>query len=260
MRLGKSVLLMVVVLNAIWVGAARAQIVCTLGVGPVQQYNPGWDMAPSPRAASELISPWRKSPLHSTGVASRLTASFVGCIYPICALLTPCQPGATPVSVRRGVSPRAVMQIYNLLCSSSPYGCGTYFLFSNPTVPNAMAMAVGPGQTKITYSADFMNSIAGEYGGGATFGILAHEFGHHLDIHLTPSWMNTSWSRELKADAWAGCALARAGVDTTAIENALTAIAAYPSPSHPDWPLRRQAVRTGFANCGGQWLQSFDRY
>lgn len=206
MRLGKSVLLMVVVLNTAWVGAARAQIVCTLGVGPVQQYNPGWDMAPSSRAASEL------------------------------------------------------MQIYNLLCSSSPYGCGTYFLFSNPTVPNAMAMAVGPGQTKITYSADFMNSIAGEYGGGATFGILAHEFGHHLDIHLTPSWMNTSWSRELKADAWAGCALARAGVDTMAIENAITAIAAYPSPSHPHWPLRNQAVRTGFTSCGGQWLQSFDRY
>ena len=47
-------------------------------------------------------SPWQKSPLHSTGVASRLTALLVGCIWPICALLTPCQPGATPVSVRRG--------------------------------------------------------------------------------------------------------------------------------------------------------------
>ena len=27
-----------------------------------------------------LGSPWRKSPLHSTGVASRLTSLFVGCI------------------------------------------------------------------------------------------------------------------------------------------------------------------------------------
>ena len=29
-----------------------------------------------------------------------------GRIYPICSLVTPCQPGAWPVSVRRGVSPR----------------------------------------------------------------------------------------------------------------------------------------------------------
>ena len=49
-----------------------------------------------------LNSPWQKSALHSTGVASRLTSSFVGCICPICALLTPCQAGPPPVSVRRG--------------------------------------------------------------------------------------------------------------------------------------------------------------
>ena len=52
-------------------------------------------------------SPWRKSPLHSSGDASRLTALFVGYICPICALLTPCQAGASPLSVQRGVSPRA---------------------------------------------------------------------------------------------------------------------------------------------------------
>ena len=55
----------------------------------------------------EHSSPWRKSPLHSSGDASRLTALFVGYICPICALLTPCQAGASPLSVQRGVSPRA---------------------------------------------------------------------------------------------------------------------------------------------------------
>ncbi len=34
-----------------------------------------------------LNSPWRKSRLHSSGDASRLTALFVGYICPICALL-----------------------------------------------------------------------------------------------------------------------------------------------------------------------------
>ena len=62
-------------------------------------------------ADAALCSPWQKAPLHSTGDASRLTALFLGRIWPICSLVTPCQPGASPVSVRRGVSPRAVWTV-----------------------------------------------------------------------------------------------------------------------------------------------------
>ena len=55
------------------------------------------------------ISPWRKSPLHSSGDASRLTALLLGQICPIFSLVAPCQAGASPLSVRRGVSPRAAI-------------------------------------------------------------------------------------------------------------------------------------------------------
>ena len=58
--------------------------------------------------AMKLDSPWRKSPLHSSGDASRLTALLLGQICPIFSLVAPCQAGASPLSVRRGVSPRAV--------------------------------------------------------------------------------------------------------------------------------------------------------
>ena len=54
--------------------------------------GPGRDASPN--------SPWQKAPLHSTVGASRLTALFLGRICPICSLVTPCQPGALPVSVR----------------------------------------------------------------------------------------------------------------------------------------------------------------
>ena len=175
-----------------------------------------------------------------------------------------CSLGVGPAQQRydprrdQAPAPRAdqeLRQIYNMLC---PRGCGSYLLVSNPTTPNAMAMPIGRGQSKIAYRPDFMDRVAQQYGGGATFGILAHEFGHHIDLHTTPLWMNTSWSRELKADAWAGCALARTGIGTRQVENSLRAIAAYPSPSHPGWPQRHQAVRTGFVSCGGHWLNSFN--
>ena len=58
-------------------------------------------------AACHASSPWWKSPLHSSSDASRLTALFVGYICPTCALLTPCQAGASLLSVQRGVPPRA---------------------------------------------------------------------------------------------------------------------------------------------------------
>jgi hypothetical protein len=184
-----------------YAGVANAQLMCSLGHAPSQQYNPTYDTQPSLRAASELKT------------------------------------------------------IYQALC---PSGCGQYFLVSNRTTPNASASAVRPGVSKLAYNPGFLNQVAGQYGGGATFGILSHEFGHHIDFHTTPPWMNNSWSRELKADAWAGCALARVGGNTQEIENSLRAIAAYPSSTHPGWQQRHHAVRVGFTNCGGRWTNRFN--
>ena len=111
-------------------------------------------------------------------------------------------------------------EIYQVLC---PYGCGTYVLVSNPSTPNASAITFGMGQTKISYQDSWMDMIDRRYGGGATYGILAHEFGHHIDLHTTPQWMNTSWSRELKADArgrvarWPGAAWAPTKLRTRSV-------------------------------------------
>ena len=183
-------------------GNAGAQIVCSLGSTPLQQYNPYLDQPPSPRAAQELQA------------------------------------------------------IYLALCPP-PLGCGNYALFSNPTAPTILWTPAGPGYSKFAYNPALLNGLAMQYGDGASFGILAHAFGHHIDFNTTPAWMNNSWSSELKADAWAGCALAKTGVGTGQIENALIAIAAFPVPGSPGWPQRQLAVRTGFINCGGQWLSRF---
>lgn len=146
--------------------------------------------------------------------------------------------------------------IYLAVCPS-PLGCGSYVLFSNPTAPTMLWTPLGPGYSKFAYNPVLLNQLAIQYGNGASFGILAHAFGHHIDFNTTPAWMKDSWSSELRADAWAGCALAKTGVGTSQIENALVAIAAFPVPGNPGWPQRQLAVRTGFINCGGQWLGRF---
>ena len=50
--------------------------------------------------------PGARVPLHSTGAASGPTALLLGRIRPVCFLGAPCWPGASPVSVRRGISLR----------------------------------------------------------------------------------------------------------------------------------------------------------
>lgn len=142
-----------------------------------------------------------------------------------------------------------VTRIYQLLC---PNSCGQLSYFQNPTVPNAATMTQGGGSSKIVYSPNFMGAIFQRFGPAASFGVIAHEFGHHVDLNTNAaSWMDNSWGRELRADAWAGCALARARLPAQQLAAALQAIAAFPSPSHPAWNLRLPALQLGYASCGG---------
>lgn len=141
-------------------------------------------------------------------------------------------------------------RIYRLLC---PDSCGQVSYVQNPTVPNAATMTQGGGISKIAYSPNFMGMIFQNFGAAASFGVIAHEFGHHVDLNTNvASWMDSSWGREIRADAWAGCALARAGLPNQQLAAALMAIAAYPSPSHPAWNLRLPALQTGYVSCGGE--------
>jgi hypothetical protein len=159
---------------------------------------------------------------------------------------------ATPSNFAR----QQLERVYLDLC---PRGCGWTMLFENTTAPNALTEVFSPGYSVIVYQRRFMNDVNARMGPEAAYGILAHEFGHHIDMSATPAWMSTSWSRELKADAWAGCALAIRGFGTAPLGRALQAVAANPSVSHPSWRERVPAVQTGYFQCGGllgRWLEA----
>ena len=128
--------------------------------------------------------------------------------------------------------------------------CPVVALFRNASVPKAI-MVVASGQAKLIYSPKFFTSVYEEYGDGAIIGIIAHELGHAINETAPAAWMKSGWTPELRADAWAGCALAKVNLSARRLEATLTAISMNPSPAHPGWAQRIPALRLGYAQCGG---------
>jgi hypothetical protein len=94
-------------------------------------------------------------------------------------------------SQNRTPKPRAVAEIkkaYSMLCPlvMKDGRCGRGEIFENPSVGNnALTFVSGLRQGRktralIVYSASFLNGLDREFGPGASFGVLAHEIGHHL--------------------------------------------------------------------------------
>lgn len=128
--------------------------------------------------------------------------------------------------------------------------CPQTALFRNPTAPNAMLVAAA-GQAKLVYAPQFFSAAYDALGDGAIVGLIAHELGHALDDTLGAAWVKSDWPPELRADAWAGCTLARVDLSAGDLQASLSALAKYPAPSSPDWKQRVPVLRTGFTQCGG---------
>ncbi len=155
-------------------------------------------------------------------------------------------------------SPRALAEVqaaYDALCPG--HDCGRGALFANPTAGmNAFTFVAGGGaglEVKIVYSRRFLDALNASYGPGASFGVLAHEVGHHL---TAAKWLRRqlepAWNEELRADYFAGCALGRVEQSPQALENALRALASVATPTHPSFKDRVPVVRRGYTECQAQ--------
>jgi len=129
--------------------------------------------------------------------------------------------------------------------------CPQIAIFRNATTPNAM-LVVTADQAKVVYAPQFFATIYEKYGDGAIIAVIAHEYGHALDEVYPASWMKKSWTPELHADAWAGCALARTDLSLNDLAKALAAVSRYPPLGGPNWALRLPALRLGYIHCGGK--------
>jgi hypothetical protein len=128
--------------------------------------------------------------------------------------------------------------------------CPQIATFRNATAPNAM-LVVTADQAKFVYAPQFFTAVYDQYGDGAIIAIIAHEYGHALDEVYPASWMKSGWTPELRADAWAGCALARSDLSSADLTGALTAVSKYPPSRGPGWSARVPALRLGYIHCGG---------
>ena len=124
--------------------------------------------------------------------------------------------------------------------------CPTMALFRNPTAPNAM-LIVDAGQAKLVYSPQFFAAAYDKFGDAGILAIVAHELGHALDDTLGAAWIKSSWTPELRADAWAGCVLAKLDPATLG----LGALSRYPAAAGPGWNVRLPVLRDGYLQCGG---------
>jgi hypothetical protein len=189
---------------------------------------------------------------------TRWTAVLIACLLPltgaaqvICALGS----GASSYKASADQSPSAdAMQLatrtYTAAKAICVSNCPEVVVFRNATASNLMLIA-DAGRAKLVYAPQFFAAVHDRYGDAGIVGLVAHALGHALDDGIGAAWIDKAWTAEVRADAWAGCTLAKSNLGSAEVQAALAALADYPSPSHPKWNLRQQAIRTGYTRCGG---------
>jgi hypothetical protein len=168
----------------------------------------------------------------------------------VCAL----GPGAASYNASSDIQPTPdgmaeLRRLGSALQSVCAPRCPQIAMLRNPTAANAMLIATND-QAKIVYAPRFFQELYDNFGDGAVIAVMAHEFGHALD-ELNPGKFGRGGTPELRADAWAGCALAKTDLTATGIAEALIGVTKYPTPGNSDRSLRISAFRLGFLQCGG---------
>jgi hypothetical protein len=134
--------------------------------------------------------------------------------------------------------------------------CPTMALYRNASAANAMLLA-NADQAKLVYAPQFFTAAYESYGDAGILALIAHELGHALDDTMGAAWIKPEWPSELRADAWAGCILAKASLQPGELQPTLDTLEKYPSPAHPAWNVRLPILRAGYSECGGDASKFF---
>ncbi len=141
--------------------------------------------------------------------------------------------------------------------------CGTVMLVARADIgASAGTSAITPGFGSFLYYQPDDLRVARSTDASWRFYGLAHEYGHHLDVTMAQAPATHPWSREMRADALAGCAFALARVPLDDFADAL-GDAVHEDPldvrrrkeacgldeDHPSLDFTRDALREGAKAC-----------
>jgi hypothetical protein len=146
--------------------------------------------------------------------------------------------------------------------------CGQVTLTIMPGLRNAVALPDrATRRSRLGYDPVLTRDLERRGGRSTLAAVLAHEYGHHLDLAMNRQLIaapavGPAWVPELRADAWAGCALAGLQLPLEPLvawmrDEQLTSVIGeraghdHRTSSHPPWNLRISAVLGGHARCGG---------
>src|SRR5262249_29891870 len=110
------------------------------------------------------------------------------------------------------------------ICGSN---CPQVVLFRNSTAANLMLL-FDAGRAKVVYAPQVFTVVYDKHGDAGIMALLAHEVGHALDDAIGASWIEKSWNAEMRADAWAGCVMARSGLSQAEVLEGLAALDEFP--------------------------------
>jgi hypothetical protein len=184
------------------------------------------------------------------------TCAIVACLLPLPAaaqILCALGAGASAYKSSADQRPSAdAMELASRVNAAARTVCGSncpqVVVFRNATASNLMLIA-DAGRAKIVYAPQVFTAIYDRYGDAGIVALVAHALGHALDDAIGAAWIEKSWTPELRADAWAGCILARDRPTPANVQAAMAALAEFPSPSHPNWNLRLPVIRSGYGHC-----------
>ncbi len=178
--------------------------------------------------------------------------AYQQCMAQAQARCVPRRPVRPPTAAADPRIVQMVQRIMETMCPSR--NCGRVQVVSNQRERQAAsARTDGMGLTILSYSPQSMNTVVRQFGPNAILGIMAHEIGHHFDFNGSP-WaarMRTVSDRELRADWFAGCTLARMRAESGSLSRALQAMGRFPTHGYPHGHQRVTAVQQGYAQCGG---------
>ena len=212
--------------SAVGVWAAKIAILSSLAIASAQPigFNPAMDQMPTPVAAQ----------MFQTAVQAE------------CGVLEQYNPGITY--------------------------CGMDYLRRNPTLQSWGLTSPGPGLQSVTrYNPVSLTAVLNKYGAVAAFFVFAHEGGHHFDIEFhqpvvpwtvpvypsaaypaqmgVPPYVAFSWNRELRADAWGGCAVKRTGNQIVSVQVLQYITVNMESADVPPFNYAQQAIQAGYNAC-----------